>query len=324
MTTKLIGCILVLLKTLILIFCSEQKGNNTKRKLEIDYDSLSDDIIILHTNDVHGVVMDNIGYDGLMLYKKELQKKYKYVITVDVGDHIQAETLTQAYNIIQIMNHIQYDVITIGEHEFDFGLEQIDEFDKSLYCGYTCSNFCLNNNPYFEPYKIIDTRDRKICFIGIIKPIDISKIISNEHADINTYSFGADNTEEEFYNYVYTIIDRFSVENEKYIFIILSHLGIENDEQSKYTSDGLLSSLFDVKAVLEGHTHQAYNDFKKDKNGNDIPIIQAGSNFSHIGVLTITTDEQILIDIISEIPEPEDKTGAMQVWRHGKNRWVDV
>ena len=233
MTTKLIVYILILVKILILIFYSERKGDNSKIKLDINYDSLSDDIIILHTNDVHGAVMENIGYDGLMLYKKELQKQYKYVITVDVGDHIQGDRLSHAYNIIQIMNYIHYDVVAIGEHEFDFGLEQIDEFNKRLNCNYTCSNFYINNSRHFEEYKIIEAGGKKICFIGIVTPIDISKIISNKDADINTYSFGADNTEEEFYNYVYTIIDKFSVQDEKYNFIILSHLGKESDESKK-------------------------------------------------------------------------------------------
>ena len=44
---------------------------------------LSDDIIILHTNDVHCGIMNKIGYDGLMLYKNELKKKYKYVCRFD-------------------------------------------------------------------------------------------------------------------------------------------------------------------------------------------------------------------------------------------------
>ena len=61
--------------------CRELKGDLN----DID----EEDIIILHTNDVHCGLNDNIGYDGLMLYKKELQKKYKNIITVDAGDHIQ-------------------------------------------------------------------------------------------------------------------------------------------------------------------------------------------------------------------------------------------
>ena len=67
----------------------------------------SDDIIILHTNDVHCGIEDKIGYDGLMLYKKELENKYKHVLLVDAGDHIQGGTiglLSKGKDIIDIMN----------------------------------------------------------------------------------------------------------------------------------------------------------------------------------------------------------------------------
>ena len=55
------------------------------RKLQ---ENLSDDIVILHVNDVHCGLNDTIGYDGFVLYRDKMRKKYKNVITVDVGDHI--------------------------------------------------------------------------------------------------------------------------------------------------------------------------------------------------------------------------------------------
>ena len=65
--------------------------------VDISYTSFeeqkSNGIVILHTNDVHCGVIDTIGYDGLMLYKKQLLKKYKNVILVDAGDHIQGGTM---------------------------------------------------------------------------------------------------------------------------------------------------------------------------------------------------------------------------------------
>ena len=59
---------------------------NLKRNLQ---GKNGNDIVILHTNDVHCGVSDTIGYDGLMLYKKQLLKNYNNVILVDAGDHIQ-------------------------------------------------------------------------------------------------------------------------------------------------------------------------------------------------------------------------------------------
>ena len=89
--------------------------------------------------------MDAIGYDGLSLYKKELKKKYKHVILVDVGDHIQGGTiglLSKGLDIIDIMNKIEYDVAILGNHEFDYGVEQLQVCKEKLECGYISSNYC--------------------------------------------------------------------------------------------------------------------------------------------------------------------------------------
>ena len=99
----------------------------------------SDDIVILHTNDVHCGVQDSIGYDGLMLYKKQLLQKYNNVILVDAGDHIQGGiigTITNGEAIINIMNKLKYDVVTIGNHEFDYEITQLENVAKKLNCGY--------------------------------------------------------------------------------------------------------------------------------------------------------------------------------------------
>ena len=114
---------------------SSQYMKNPKRNLQ----EKNNDIVILHTNDVHCGVTDTIGYDGLMLYKKQLLKKYNNVILVDAGDHIQGGTIGTITNgdaIIDIMNKLEYDVVTLGNHEFDYKIPQLEELEKKLNCGY--------------------------------------------------------------------------------------------------------------------------------------------------------------------------------------------
>ena len=67
-----------------------KKTSKPERKLD---DELSDDIVIIHLNDVHCAINNTIGYDGFVLYRDELKKKYKHVITADVGDHVQGGIL---------------------------------------------------------------------------------------------------------------------------------------------------------------------------------------------------------------------------------------
>ena len=133
-----------MLDKLLLIFFLIFQPNNiltSKRNLE----ESSDDIIILHLNDVHCGVNDTIGYDGFVLYRDELYKKYPNIITVDVGDHIQGGTLgsvSEGSAIIEIMNKVGFDVITLGNHEFDYGIEQISKLGENLTTKYICCNFC--------------------------------------------------------------------------------------------------------------------------------------------------------------------------------------
>ena len=91
----------------------------------------------------------------------------------------------------------------------------------------------------------------------------------------------------------------------------------------QYTSDGLLSKLEGVDAVLDGHTHKVYNVTSKDKNNNDIHITQAGTKLEKVGKFILKTDGSITSEIISEIPEPDNKTDAKSIFRAKKDRWVN-
>ena len=112
------------------IISASFKPHLDKRKLEE-----SDDIIIIHINDVHCGLNDTIGYDGFALYRDELKKNYTNVITVDVGDHIQGGTLgaiSDGSAIIKLINKVGFDVSTIGNHEFDYGVEQLKKLEEIL------------------------------------------------------------------------------------------------------------------------------------------------------------------------------------------------
>ena len=126
----------------------------------------SDDIIILHLNDVHCGVNNTIGYDGLVLYRDELNKIYRNIITVDVGDHIQGGVLgsiSQGSAIINIMNKVGFDVLTLGNHEFDYGIKQLNTLEEEITSKYISANFCYKKNKtsVFPAYKIIEKGGKK-------------------------------------------------------------------------------------------------------------------------------------------------------------------
>ena len=306
------------------------KSANKKNKLRSLDEEKSDDIVILHTNDVHCGIMDYIGYDGLMLYKKQLQKKYKYVLTVDIGDIFQGGTiglLSQGMDIIEIMNKINYDVAILGNHEFDYGIEQLEKCEKKLNCKYISANYCLRKDkkPIYPPYKIVEAGNKKIGFIGVTTPQSLSKTFLHNIADDDgnmVYDFLTENDGKELYETVQKYIDEVRAQGADYI-IILAHLGNEGDALYQYTSDGFLANINGVDAMLDGHTHKVYNKTSKDKDGKDIPLAQTGTKLANIGVLTLKTDGTITSELISEVPEPDDKEGAEKVFRSKADRWVD-
>ena len=168
---------LILLFTIFLITSCFPSTDKTKRFLQSEK---SNDIVILHTNDVHCGVQDSIGYDGLMLYKKQLLQKHNNVILVDAGDHIQGGTIGQITSgeaIIDIMNELEYDVVTLGNHEFDYGIEQLETIKNKLNCEYISSNYCYKKNKesIYPPYKIIEKGGKKIGFIGVATPETLTK-----------------------------------------------------------------------------------------------------------------------------------------------------
>ena len=313
-------------------YLTDQKNNYITKTEKEENEDLSDDIIILHTNDIHCDINNNIGYDGLKLYKKILQKKYKYILTVDLGDHIQGDTIgivSKGLEIIKIMNKIGYNVSIIGNHEFDYGLNALNECDKNLEYGYICANFCYRKNKtsIFPSYKIIEIGGKKIGFIGVTTPqilieTNLYNIVDEEGNMM--YDFLGENEGKNLYDKIQEYIDKIKLEGADYI-IILDHLGSEGDDTSaKYTSSILLSHISGIDAMIDGHTHKVYNKTSKDKNGKFIPIAQAGTKLSNIGIIKIKNNGTIISEIISEIPEPEEKEGAEMIIRNEKERWVDT
>ena len=130
--------------------------------------------VILHTNDVHVGFEDNIGYDGLALYKKELEELYDHVFLVDAGDAIQGApigAISKGAELIKMMNRLGYDLAVPGNHEFDFGFEALNDRSEELQCGYTCANFCVTGGePVFKPWRILAAGDVKIGFVGVVAP----------------------------------------------------------------------------------------------------------------------------------------------------------
>lgn len=268
--------------------------------------------VILHTNDVHVGFEDNIGYDGLALYRKELEAKYDHVLLVDAGDAIQGAFIgafSKGAEIIRMMNRLGYDLAITGNHEFDFGFEVLDACAEALNCGYTCANFCVTGGtPVFDPWRILEAGDIKIGFVGAVTPDTYTKTsikdILNEAGE-PMYDFLTDNTGERLIAALQASIDGAREAGADYV-ILVSHLGNSAGANERYRCDTVVSKLTGLDMVIDGHSHEIYNRTATDKAGRQIPIAQTGTKMRTIGQLTIYRDGRLEETLVESVPEPTD------------------
>lgn len=276
-------------------------------------------IIILSTNDVHAGIDDHIGYAGLKAYKNEMEAKYgeAHVLLVDSGDFVQGASvamLTQGKSVVTLMNQVDYDYVTLGNHEFDYQIPRMFELSKELEAEIVSANFSnvKDNKPVFAPYEMYSVDGVDIAFIGITTPEALTKASSEYFQDDNgefIYAFAQDVTGEALYAVVQESVDNARRDGAEYV-VALTHLGV--DEVSKpWRSTDIIANVEGIDVVLDGHSHSVIEgEVHKDKAGNDVVLMQTGRKLQYIGKVVINPDSQndISAELIdeSEITYPKD------------------
>ncbi len=267
------------------------------------------DIVILYTNDVHCGVDENIGYAGLALYKKEMLAQTPYVTLVDGGDAIQGApigTLSDGGYLIDIMNKVGYDFAVPGNHEFDYGMPRFLELAGKLNSGYYSSNFMdlRTGAAVFAPYKMFTYGNTKVAFVGATTPESFTKSTPTYFQDENgtyIYGFCEDESGKKLYTQIQTSVDQAKAEGAE-IVVLVGHLG-ENGTTDQWTSDQVIKNTTGIDAVIDGHSHEVYNKYVKNKDGKDVLLNQTGTKLKNIGKLTIKTDGTMVGEMVTKVPE---------------------
>ena len=126
--------------------------------------------VILHSNDVHGDIKD---YAYMAALRDEYKGKGAQVILADAGDYSQGTayvSITKGENAFDMMNAVGYDVATIGNHEFDYGWEQLKANAAKAAFKIVCADVLEGGATIFEPYTIIEKGGVKIGFFGMQTP----------------------------------------------------------------------------------------------------------------------------------------------------------
>ena len=254
-------------------------------------------VVILYTNDVHCGIEDAIGYAGLVAYEKAYEKLGYEVILVDNGDAIQGGpigTLSKGEYIIDIMNAVGYDIATIGNHEFDYGMDQFMALREKAEFPYISANFCdLEGNPILDPYVIMELGGWKVAFVGASTPETFTKSTPTFFQDAEgnyIYSFCQGDDGAELYAAVQAAVDAARAEGAE-IVVVMSHLGTDGSSVP-YTSSDLIVNTTGIDVVLDGHSHSEWAmELVQNAAGEDVILSSTGTKLNNVGSLVIEAGE---------------------------------
>lgn len=255
-------------------------------------------VVVLYTNDVHCGIEEGIGYAGIAAYKAAYEKKGYDVILVDNGDAIQGGpigTLSKGLYIIDIMNDLGYEIATIGNHEFDYGMDALNAaMDKAEFT-YVAANFCdLEGNPLLDPYVIRELGGWKVAFVGVATPETFTKSNPANFQDEEgnyIYNFCQGEDGATLYAAVQKAVDAATDEGAE-IVVAMTHLGTDASS-APYTSSDLILNTTGIDAVLDGHSHSVWEqEIVLNAAGEEVLLSSTGTKLANLGALAITADEE--------------------------------
>lgn len=266
-------------------------------------DVTSKDIVILYDNDVHCAVD---GYSNMAALKKEALGQTKNVATVSCGDFIQGGvlgTLSKGDAIIDIMNEVGYDVVTLGNHEFDYTIPQLKKLVKKFKGKTVSCNFrtVSKNKPVFKGYTTKKFGKTKIAFVGVTTPEAFTKstpvYFQNKDGKF-IYSLCQDSTGKKLYDRVQKNVDLARKNGADYV-IAVTHLGMEGTTEM-WNAEEVVKNTKGIDVLLDGHSHEVYaSEIIKNKAGKDVIVSQSGSKFANIGKVVIKADGTISSSLVN-------------------------
>lgn len=248
-------------------------------------------IVILQTNDCHSQILpfnknladktkaDLGGFTRRVAYVKQQREKNPDLLLFDSGDFSQGSSY---YNLfkgdveIGLMNIMHYDAATIGNHEFDFGLDNMARIFRMAEFPIVCTNYDFKGTvleDIVKPYVVLKRNGLKIGVFGLSPKLE-GLVVKENYGSIK------------YLDPVSSARDVVKIlrEKEKCDFVVcLSHLGWKTGDEEP--SDERLIPLTDgIDVVLGGHTHSYVTpmDMVYNSKGNNVLISQNGKSGMYI------------------------------------------
>ena len=268
---------------------------------------------ILHSNDMHGDFLAEVKagsgrlIGGLALlsgYVNKVRREEKNVLYVIAGDMLQGSLIDSEYqgiSTMEIMNYLAPDVVSLGNHEFDYGLPQLLFLEKMANFPIITANIYIKQygKRLMKPYLILHVDGFELMFIGILT----EKVLDAVKKDKLVGSFIS---LEDAAHEVGIITDAYKNDDID-LTVLLTHIGYDSDLELA----ALLKPEWGVDMIVGGHSHTI---LQQPGQVNNILIAQAGVGTSQIGRFDITVDDDTnsivewkwqLIPIEEGIAEPD-------------------
>ena len=280
-------------------FAIEDTAATKEPEIMTEEATMAGKTVILHTNDVHGAVD---GYAYIAQLKADYEAKGAEVILVDAGDYSQGKTyvsVTKGADAVTMMNAAGYDVVTLGNHEFDYGYAQLKENMSKAKFKVVCADvFNEDGTPIFDANYTYTTKSGvKVGFFGMETPETQTKA---NPALIKGLTFATGDA------FTKAAADQVAALKDADVVICLAHLGIDA-ESAPYRSTDLYAAVKGIDFIIDGHSHTVMTKGEKGE-----PIQSTGTAFANIGVIVIdNATKKIESNSLFEIKEDTAKDAAV-------------
>lgn len=280
-------------------FAIEDTATTREPEVMTEEATMAGKTVILHTNDVHGAIA---GYAYITALKADYEAKGAEVILVDAGDYSQGTSyvsVTKGLDAIEMMNAAGYDVVTLGNHEFDYGYTQLkDNMTKAKFKVLCADVFNADGTPIFDANYTYTTKSGvKVGFFGMETPETQTKANPTK---IKGLTFATNDA------FIKAAADQVEALKDADVVICLAHLGVDG-ESKPYRSTDLYAAVKGIDFIIDGHSHTVMT---KGENGE--PIQSTGTAFANIGVIVIDdATKKIESNSLFEIKEDTAKDATV-------------
>ena len=256
-------------------------------------------LVVLHTNDTHSCILplkealeDTMiagrgGYLRRIAMIKEERQKAPDLLLFDSGDFSQGSsyyTMFKGDVEIELMNQMGYDAATIGNHEFDFGVDNMARIFRKAKFPIVCSNYDFTGSDLQGVVKPYITLKRKGIKIGVFAICPKMKgLVPQKNYEPLKYLDPAETARR--------YIDLLRQQEKCDLVICLSHMGWK---ESTYPDEQLIRQIEDCDLVLGGHTHTYMPtlEYTPDRTGKLIPVDQNGKHGAFVGKLILNLEKK--------------------------------